>query len=325
MKTATKLNSNHPSSPSSENSVYFDAADSPTMRFFGRKSSTTGQANDQDVNNNTTSGLASGGIAGPSWETEQPSFPEPDPGSPPGAGQVDADTQPSVTIPPDHNVNQFQPAQTNGTYNSVPEPQSGGQSASSAVPQDGGTGDSLQRNEPTSAASVAPISDSGYDSPVTNQHRRSKSTGRSGGKAPRTGQGENVDAVGQGDKEIKPIPVLWTDAAEGQANVSRMRSQRTARGEDGGGGSVRRSGSTRSSRSGYGVDRDRADQESIRTTPSMRRRRVSLSAGSFAGGAGTVGPNADADIDDSLSERRDAADAELTKKQKQRLSKVEGV
>ena len=85
---------------------------------------------------------------------------------------------------------------------------------------------------------------------------------------------------------------------------------------------MRRSGSVRSNRSGFAVDR--GDQESIRTTPSMRRRRVDLSAGSFAGGAGTVGPNAEPDVDDSLSERRVAADAELSRKQKQRLNKAEG-
>lgn len=309
-------NTDHTSSPSSEKSVYFDASDYPGMRFFSRTSiADKTPANDQ-ATSSSGNGLVSSQGSERSSGMDQPNrYPEPNVDSPLNEGQTDVGRQASVS-------NQrplTQGDRDDNNYKGFRESQTIGEPESSGIPIGREADTSHHRNVSTSSG--APGSDSGYGSP-TNQHRRSKSMGTSG-KAPAERAEGNTEAAGGDNDDIKPIPILWTDAADGQGQLSRVRSQRTARGEDGGGGYMRRSGSVRSNRSGFAVDRDRGDQESIRTTPSMRRRRIDLSGGSFAGGAGTVGPNSEPEVDDSLSERRVAADAGLSKKQKMRLNKAE--
>ncbi|KAI0359848.1 hypothetical protein OH77DRAFT_1394006 [Trametes cingulata] len=91
------------------------------------------------------------------------------------------------------------------------------------------------------------------------------------------------------------------------------------------GDAVKRASSLRSFRSAGGrgsVAGDAEDRGSVRTSPSMiRKRRVSLSGGSFAGGAGTVGPAASPPPDDSFEMRSRMAEMSLSEKEKLKLSK----
>lgn len=316
----------HPSSPSSE-SVYFDAVETLPMRFFSKKSSTGVKSEDDQQQAQTAdqspSFATSSSMGTPSRPFRANHYPQPIVDSSPTGDEPGVERTYRESLQSDTTASDLP------THNEVPQrmpqavamPEANIDSGHPPASQAPGSSSAHQRNESTSTNAHA--SDSGYGSP-TNQHRRSKSLGSSG-RAPIAPVEESAEAKTPGaNNEIKPIPILWQESPEGQGNVSRMRSQRTARGEDGGNETLKRSGSVRSTRSGYASDRDRGDQLSIRTTPSMRRRRVDLSSGSFAGGAGTVGPNAEPDLDDTLSERRVAANAELSKKQKLRLSKAEG-
>ncbi|KAJ3490858.1 hypothetical protein NLI96_g1153 [Meripilus lineatus] len=315
----------HPSSPSSE-SVYFDAVETLPMRFFSKKSSTGVKSEDDQQQAQTAdqspSFATSSSMGTPSRPFRANHYPQPIVDSSPTGDEPGVERTYRESLQSDTTASDLP------THNEVPQrmpqavamPEANIDSGHPPASQAPGSSSAHQRNESTSTNAHA--SDSGYGSP-TNQHRRSKSLGSSG-RAPIAPVEESAEAKTPGaNNEIKPIPILWQESPEGQGNVSRMRSQRTARGEDGGNETLKRSGSVRSTRSGYASDRDRGDQLSIRTTPSMRRRRVDLSSGSFAGGAGTVGPNAEPDLDDTLSERRVAANAELSKKQKLRLSKAE--
>ncbi|RDX57274.1 hypothetical protein OH76DRAFT_1334815 [Lentinus brumalis] len=162
--------------------------------------------------------------------------------------------------------------------------------------------------------SVAITSDSGYDS-TSNGNRNPK---RSQSRA--------------SQRSMQAIPVVWTDSP-------RARNQRSLEdGDDEDEGeerrvrdsNFRRAASLRSFRSGpRGSNADLEDRGSIRTTPSMdagrrsalRRRRASLSNGSFASGPGTVGPAASADLDGAFQTRSRSAELSLTEKQKLKLSK----
>ncbi|KAH9944860.1 hypothetical protein B0H21DRAFT_441514 [Amylocystis lapponica] len=98
----------------------------------------------------------------------------------------------------------------------------------------------------------------------------------------------------------KSIPVLWTGT---------QAPWRSSQGQDGS-ARAQRAASMRSFRSA--TDRN-----------SVRRRRASLSGGSFAGGAGMVGPAATVDVDDSFHRRTATADAALSEKQRSRLQKAQ--
>ncbi|OSX57808.1 hypothetical protein POSPLADRAFT_1061484 [Postia placenta MAD-698-R-SB12] len=131
---------------------------------------------------------------------------------------------------------------------------------------------------------------------------------------------------------IEAVPVVWSDNSE--------RPQRAAGSEDDDdnlpagqsfGSNARRVSSMRSVRSSADREttrtRDR-DQASIRSRPasrfSERRRRISLSGGSFAAGAGTIGPGSTLRPEDTASfhARSKSVDAELTPKQRSRIQKV---
>ncbi|KAI0690143.1 hypothetical protein BC835DRAFT_1281545 [Cytidiella melzeri] len=93
------------------------------------------------------------------------------------------------------------------------------------------------------------------------------------------------------------------------------------------GNDVRRSQSMRSYRTA-GSMRDRDGQESMRTTPSGRQtpsRRRSMTGGSFANGAGTIGPAARMTDDETklFRARSVTAETSLSKKQKSRIGKAE--
>ncbi|KAF7797310.1 hypothetical protein EIP86_008505 [Pleurotus ostreatoroseus] len=169
-----------------------------------------------------------------------------------------------------------------------------------------------QRQEAHSvgAKNPAPASDSGYSS-------------SSPRNVPRTVEHEG----------LQPVPVVWTNADGAREDTKptpiwKRTKELGNNVEEGGGGDrgsdVRRSQSLLSFRPShvepYG---DNQHTESLgQRTP---RRRASLNVGSFASGAGTIGPNAvpeggDTDIFRSRSLR---ADAELSKKQKHRIAKDE--
>lgn len=127
---------------------------------------------------------------------------------------------------------------------------------------------------------------------------------------------------------LKPVPVVWKD---GQPNAA---ADRPDMDDDDSGGDhrARRAASMRSFRSSASRrDREDYDHESIRSTPasrySERRRRVSLSGGSFAGGAGTIGPGANPRPDEtqSFSVRARSAEASLTPKQRSKVEKSPGM
>ncbi|KAI0719305.1 hypothetical protein C8T65DRAFT_802915 [Cerioporus squamosus] len=134
-------------------------------------------------------------------------------------------------------------------------------------------------------------------------------------------------------RSLQAIPVVWTDSPRARNHRSlededdeEQDDERRARDSN-----FRRAASLRSFRSAgpRGSNADFEDRGSIRTTPSMdagrrsalRRRRASLSNGSFASGPGTIGPAASADLDGSFQTRSRSADLSLTEKQKVKLSK----
>lgn len=130
------------------------------------------------------------------------------------------------------------------------------------------------------------------------------------------------------------VPIVWSSNPNDD-NDATIRGRRYPTGDDtyaGGDGSpdaqwTKRSQSIRSTRSmpasrSYRSDRDR-DRNSIRTSAStVRRRRPSIGGGSFASGAGTVGPNATANLDvEAFRARSREADGSLTRRQRSKLAK----
>ncbi|EMD33995.1 hypothetical protein CERSUDRAFT_117516 [Gelatoporia subvermispora B] len=134
------------------------------------------------------------------------------------------------------------------------------------------------------------MSDSGYDSAP--------------GDAPAARPASRASQASAGG--LQSIPVVWADSPSPEKRPSSLRSFAT----------------------------DAGDRESVRMTPTggsagwrsqapgERRRRVSLTGGSFRSGAGTVGPSATPRLDESFHARSASADAELTNKQKAKLDKV---
>ena len=121
-------------------------------------------------------------------------------------------------------------------------------------------------------------------------------------------------------QDIQPIPVVWVGSNSQLQRNSRM-SDNSA--------DTRRSQSMRSFRSG--TNRDGDGHESVRTmptgryTPTDRRRRVSLTGGTFANGAGMVGPAAVPHEDETnlFRSRSVSAESALSKKQKLKIGKEE--
>ncbi|KAI0787654.1 hypothetical protein C8Q74DRAFT_622325 [Fomes fomentarius] len=129
---------------------------------------------------------------------------------------------------------------------------------------------------------------------------------------------------------MEPIPILWTesphDVRPHRSLVDGEGDESTARRD---GNSFKRASSLRSFRS-TGLRPsllEREDRSSIRTTPTgaekstLRRRRISLGGGSFASGAGTVGPASSVVLDETFQNRSRSAELALTEKQKVKLSK----
>ena len=199
--------------------------------------------------------------------------------------------QPSVAIAPDPVVNRYHEHLDEDEDNIVPEQET--------------------RRTPSSKVSVgintepranSPPSDSGYGSSSPTAPAAVRPASRT---------------------SLKPVPIIWK---EGQPA-----SQPDADDDLGADHRVRRATSMRSFRSSANRrDRDGYDHESIRSTPasrlSERRRRASLSGGSFAGGAGSIGPGATPrqDETESFVQRAKSAEAELTPKQKSKIEKVSG-
>jgi len=163
----------------------------------------------------------------------------------------------------------------------------------------------LRDNGPTDAGKALSsgngspsASDSGYDSPTTASQRRTK--------APR-----------QDTSDFQPIPVVWSGDGPTQGTDDHDTRSKDI-------GNTKRASSLRSFRS-----HPERDDRSIRTsasgqrTPGERRRRVSLSGGSFKSGAGTVGPNSEPDNVDAFLQRRTTLDASLSKKQKSKIVRAE--
>ncbi|KAH9928262.1 uncharacterized protein B0H18DRAFT_252704 [Fomitopsis serialis] len=153
----------------------------------------------------------------------------------------------------------------------------------------------------------SPPSDSGYGSSSPNTAARPPE--RSASRASR--------------RSLKPVPVVWKDGQPGSETDDDTYA------DPGADNRARRATSMRSLRTSTSRrDRDGYDHESVRSTPasrfSDRRRRVSLSGGSFAGGAGTIGPEATPQLDDTQSfvARAKSAEAELTPKQKSKIEKA---
>lgn len=147
-----------------------------------------------------------------------------------------------------------------------------------------------------------------------------------------TGSPRNNPKSLRDSAEMQPIPVVWTEGTEpppddidedGQLQVqARPRSKGAFNATD-----PKRSQSMRSFRSGSML-RDRDGQDSVRTTPSGRRtprRRLSLTGGGFASGAGTVGPASKPQDEETqlFRSRSVSAEASLTKKQKLKIGKAE--
>ncbi|KAI0671753.1 hypothetical protein C8Q78DRAFT_795036 [Trametes maxima] len=184
------------------------------------------------------------------------------------------------------------------------------------------TADQGEPSSPLSGSSThrrstsAPTSDSGY--------------GSAGG--PRRPQSSTSEA----STGIEPVPILWTESSPSQEAHHRAQAwQRSIDDDDDGQGGrpagrrqdsqFKRASSLRSFQTSVvsgagGRDRD----GSVRTAPSiLRRRRVSLSGGSFASGAGTVGPAASPVMDDSFDARSRSAEMSLSEKLVAKLNKTQ--
>ena len=145
-----------------------------------------------------------------------------------------------------------------------------------------------------------------------------------------------------GQDSLKPVPVVWSTPPEElqdggtpqQQPASWRRTQELSAaggGSEGGQrmgmGEHRRSQSMRSLRPSV-IDAHYDRESMLTTTPSGRRtprRRVSQNNGSFANGAGTIGPNAAVKEEETsvFRSRSMHADAGLSKKQKSRIGKTE--
>lgn len=153
---------------------------------------------------------------------------------------------------------------------------------------------------PTRKPRQASASDSGYDSPTRSRMREPT------------------------EEEFKAIPVVWSDSAAAAVHRKSRTSELMY--------DSRRSLSLGSTRSVVALRDD--GRESVRTTPSGRytpsssgglRRRISLTGGTFANGAGTVGPSSlPSNEDTSLFRSRSLnAESALSKKQKLKIGKAE--
>ena len=166
--------------------------------------------------------------------------------------------------------------------------------------------DSRSKGSHGRSSSVA-VTDSGYGSGTNNARPQSRASRASDG--------------------IEPIPILWTDSPRAMRHRSMPAVDDDGAARD---SSFKRASSLRSFRSAAPrTSVADVDRGSIRTTPSgaerstLRRRRISLSGGSFASGAGTVGPAASPAFDDAFHDRSRSAEMALTDKQKVKLTKAQ--
>ncbi len=292
-RTATFIDYANVNSPGSEKSIYFDA---PTMIFSKKKSADTAPTESTEPQ-----------VSSPSrFEEHLPGAFSADEDAPVAHDGASVTRKPSVGIARDPVIRK------------IPSDRDEEASAEADQEDSAEDGADLSHNKSKSShrrsQSVAITSDSGYDS-TSNGNRNPK---RSQSRA--------------SQRSMQAIPVVWTDSP-------RARNQRSLEdGDDEDEGeerrirdsNFRRAASLRSFRSGpRGSKADLEDRGSIRTTPSMdagrrsalRRRRASLSNGSFASGPGTVGPAASADLDGAFQTRSRSAELSLTEKQKLKLSK----
>lgn len=166
-------------------------------------------------------------------------------------------------------------------------------------------------------ASDATQSDSGYSS--SSPRNRLRSLPNEDGLKPVPVVWSNPEPAD--DRNTTPQPILWkrTQALAGNGDAIARPDM----------GLPRRSQSMRSFRTPVATESSfyAGDGGSMRTAPSGRvRRRVSLNGGSFANGAGTIGPNAHPTDDETgvFRARSINADAGLSKKQKLKIGKTEG-
>lgn len=165
----------------------------------------------------------------------------------------------------------------------------------------------------------------------TSSHRRSDSGYGS------TANARSPSRASEGNRSMQPIPILWSESQrarnqsviDGEAYGEEETTYRDGPSKEE--SPFKRASSLRSFRSAgpRASNIDTMERRSIRTAPegeigrlsSMRRRRISLTGGSFASGAGTVGPASTAMLDDAFHARSRSADLGLTEKQKAKLSK----
>ena len=170
--------------------------------------------------------------------------------------------------------------------------------ADNIVPRDYGV--AARKPRQGSASPTGAGSDSGYDSPSATRAK--------------------LRPAREDEGDMEPVPVVWADSASG-AQFHRMKSLTDS-------SDPRRSQSMRSFNT-TGTSREGGSQSvrnaSGRYTPADRRRRASLSGGTFANGAGTVGPAAAANEEDTnlFRSRSVSAESALSKKQKLKISKAE--
>ncbi|CCM03078.1 uncharacterized protein FIBRA_05198 [Fibroporia radiculosa] len=275
-------------SPASTRSIYFDA---PLMHLFSKRKSST--------------------IAAPTDGADPSEMPPPfqDPNQPSDLPEANVDPQPLTTSAPEHTFTEKQHGTMGAERNTGVTPSINTNGDASYPPPESQPPKEL-------AMTASPLSDSGYGSPSTANHppKRSAST------------------------DMKPIPILWSKRNAGpngtappneeeenqDATAATGESKKEKTKEREHDGIPQRSTSLRSTRSAR-------DRDSLRSTPlsrtSTRRRRVSLSSGTFAAGAGTVGPAATTHPDDTsgFNQRSRTAEADLTAKQRARVEKASGM
>ncbi len=130
---------------------------------------------------------------------------------------------------------------------------------------------------------------------------------------------------------IAPLPVVWSKSPSSDAlrrgQAMHHSLDDNSHGDEDANGerpSARRNDTGFKRASSLRSFRSEGGRASVRTTPSvLRRRRVSLSGGSFAAGAGTVGPASSQAMDEDFDARSRSAEAGLTDKQKTKLNKAQ--
>ncbi|KAI0775196.1 hypothetical protein BD413DRAFT_533921 [Trametes elegans] len=262
-----------------------------------------------------------------------------DPDRPLGShSQADVSRKPSVGVPRDPVVRKAPADGDEDEAEDIRHPTTTGQKSAFVEDLEDDADADNDARSPSRAKSAhrrstsGAASDSGYGSTSTGPVASSPAPPRPHSRA------------SQASTRIEPIPILWSESPSQDAHQRGQAWQRSLHDRDDGASDdddenddgrrgdrsrgFKRASSLRSFRSVPAQRPESAaeggERASTRTSVSvLRKRRVSLSGGSFAGGAGTVGPAASPAVEESFDARSRSAEASLSEKQKLKLNKAQ--